>query len=280
MRSGLLPIGKMAQMNHLTVATLRLYDKLGLLHPQYIDEQTGYRYYDIRQNARIDMIAYMKELGMSLSEIRDVLAKEDITLIEEVLIRKNEQIHRQIRDLKIQHESVERAIATIERCRKSPTTGIISLGYIDRRFIWAVPCTENFYEKGIESYETALSALRDRLLREGFTHIHSYGVGTSISQQDFLQGNLVPDKLFVFIDHRTAAEHPDAVVVDSAMFACIYVDCFEDEAECASRLLRFCREQQYTVCGDYICEVMTEVSIFDSADRHMFLRLQVPLRFR
>ena len=44
MRSGLLPIGKMAQMNHLTVATLLLYDKLGLLHPQYIDEQTAWRW--------------------------------------------------------------------------------------------------------------------------------------------------------------------------------------------------------------------------------------------
>lgn len=27
------------------------------------------RYYDINQNARLDMIAYMKELGMSLKEI-------------------------------------------------------------------------------------------------------------------------------------------------------------------------------------------------------------------
>ena len=85
----LLSIGKMAQMNHLTVATLRLYDRLGLLHPQYTDPDTGYRYYDIRQNARLDMIAYMKELGMSLAEIGDILAREDITLIEEVLLRKH-----------------------------------------------------------------------------------------------------------------------------------------------------------------------------------------------
>lgn len=59
MDPGLLSIGKMAQMNNLTVATLRLYDRLGLLHPRYTDEATGYRYYDIRQNARLDMIAYI-----------------------------------------------------------------------------------------------------------------------------------------------------------------------------------------------------------------------------
>lgn len=279
MPSEMLSIGKMAEMNHLTVATLRLYDKLGLLHPQYTDPQTGYRYYDIRQNARLDMIAYMKELGMSLAEIGDVLAKEDITLIEAVLIRKNEQIHSQIRELKLQHEIVARAIASIERCRKSPTTGTISLEYIDRRYLWAIPCTENFYEKGIESYEASLSFLRTRLLEEGFSHIHSYGVGTSIAQQDLLAHKMVPDSLFVFIDHRTAALHPESIVLDSSMYACIYVDRFEDEADCAAKLLQFCQEHHYHICGSYLCEVMSEANIFDSADRRMYLRLQVPVSF-
>ena len=93
MENGLLSIGKMAEMNHLTVATLRLYDEMGLLVPRFTDPDTGYRYYDIAQNARLDMIAYMKELGMSLAEIRDVLQKEDITLVETILVRKNEQLH-------------------------------------------------------------------------------------------------------------------------------------------------------------------------------------------
>lgn len=66
MQDELLSIGKMAEMNRLTVATLRLYDELGLLHPRRKDPESGYRYYDMAQNARLDMIAYMKELGMSL----------------------------------------------------------------------------------------------------------------------------------------------------------------------------------------------------------------------
>ena len=42
---------------------------MGLLKPCYVDEQTHYRYHDIKQNARLDMIQYMKELGMELKEI-------------------------------------------------------------------------------------------------------------------------------------------------------------------------------------------------------------------
>lgn len=54
MKEDLLPIGKMAALNRVTVSTLRLYDEKGLLKPRYIDPQTGYRYYDINQNARLD----------------------------------------------------------------------------------------------------------------------------------------------------------------------------------------------------------------------------------
>lgn len=40
-----------------------------------MDEQTHYRYYDIKQNACLDMIQYMKELGMELKEIKGRVKK-------------------------------------------------------------------------------------------------------------------------------------------------------------------------------------------------------------
>lgn len=109
MKKQLISIGKMAEINHTTVTTLRLYDEQGLLKPRFVDPQTGYRYYDGHQSARLDMISYMKELGMSLGEIASVLEKEDITLIEQILIQKNEQLHAQLRELRMRHNAVERA---------------------------------------------------------------------------------------------------------------------------------------------------------------------------
>lgn len=280
MESDLMSIGKMAEMNHVTVATLRLYDKLGLLRPRHVDPDTGYRYYDIQQNARLDLIAYMKELGMSLSEIGDVLRREDPACIEEILIRKNEQIYQQIRDLRAQNEAVEQAIAAMERFRKSPATGMTALEYIDRRYIWSIPCAGNFYEQGISGFEQELLRLRRAMLDEGFAHVHSFSTGTSISMDHFLAGELVPDRLFSFLNHRAAAQHSGSIVVDSGMYACIYLDRFEDEPDSVRQLLDFCRRNRYTVCGDYICEILTEFNIFDSAQRNMFLRLQVPVSFQ
>lgn len=81
-----LSIGQMARINNISVPTLRFYDSIGILQPCYTDPQTRYRYYDVRQNARLDMIQYMKELGMEPKEIEEVLASEDLRKIEAVLI--------------------------------------------------------------------------------------------------------------------------------------------------------------------------------------------------
>ena len=51
------------------------------------------------------------------------------------------------------------------------------------------------------------------------------------------------------------------------------------EIEYAKKLKTYCDENNYQIAGDYICEVMTEFNVFDSNQRSMFLRLQVPVSF-
>lgn len=63
------------------------------------------------------------------------------------------------------------------------------------------------------------------------------------------------------------------------MFACVYLDNYDDEIPCARKLLRFCKENHYHIHGDYICEVLTEFNVFSTKKRSMFLRLQVLVIF-
>lgn len=278
MKELLFSIGEMAKFNRVSIPTLRLYDKMNLLKPAYVDQKTGYRYYSLSQNARLDMIAYMKELGMSLAEIMQVLEQEDLTRVEMILSQKNEQIHQQIRDLKERHDAVERAIASIERYRKSPVTGTLSLEYIDRRYIWGIPCECNFYQEGIDGFEKELMKLRQKLVEQNVSQIHSYSVGTSIRQEDFLQKRFVPDQVFIFTNEKNAQGLPTSLL-DGGMYACIYLDGFDNEIDSAGQLLSFCREHHFTVAGDYLCEVLTEFNVFHNQQRSMFLRLQVPVSF-
>ena len=279
-RNTLLPIGKMAKANRISIATLRLYDQLELLKPAYIDPETGYRYYDIRQTSRLDIIRYMRDLDLSLSDIHDILQQEDITLIEEKLIEKNNQIHQQLRELKAMHEAVDRTIQSIERYRKSPASGTISLEFIDRRYLLYMPCTDNFYAQGIVAYEKTIQDLRTHLMDKELPQLLSYSLGTSVKQEDFTAGRFVPDKVFIFGDKNLEDYSSSILVLDSGMYCCIYLDNFDDEIPYAHKLLEHCSEQGYQISGDYICEELTELNVFDNRQRNMFLRLQVPVTFR
>lgn len=278
-RDHLLSIGEMAEANHVSIATLRLYDRMGLLKPSYRDAESNYRYYDIRQTSRLDIIRYLQNLGMSLAEIQALLEKEDIILIEQKLIERNNQIHQQMRDLEAMHEAVERAIQSIERYRKSPASGTISLEFIDQRHILYIPCQENFYDGGVVAYERAVGELRRELMRRNVSQLLSYSLGTSVKREDFQRQILTADKIFIFGDKHLRDYGENFQVIESGMFACLYLDDFDQEAEGARKLLAYCQANRYTPSGDYLCEEMTELNLFDHRKRNMFIRLQVPVTF-
>ncbi|NLZ91947.1 MAG: MerR family transcriptional regulator, partial [Clostridiales bacterium] len=66
MQKELLKIGEMAKLNHISTQTLRLYAKNKLLEPEYLDKNTGYRYYTIAQCAKLDLIKVLKSCRLSL----------------------------------------------------------------------------------------------------------------------------------------------------------------------------------------------------------------------
>ena len=48
-RKGLFSIGEVSKLFHISVSSLRHYENVGLLHPEYISADTGYRYYGTEQ---------------------------------------------------------------------------------------------------------------------------------------------------------------------------------------------------------------------------------------
>ena len=64
-------IGETAKLLGVSAQALRYYDRENILRPEYINEQTGYRYYTYRQFHIIDRIKYFQSFGLSLEEIGD-----------------------------------------------------------------------------------------------------------------------------------------------------------------------------------------------------------------
>ena len=59
-------ITELAKLRQVTSETLRYYDRIGLITPDYVDPQTRYRYYSIRQYEKLGTIKELRQLGMSI----------------------------------------------------------------------------------------------------------------------------------------------------------------------------------------------------------------------
>ncbi|MBC6307576.1 MerR family transcriptional regulator [Listeria booriae] len=89
-------IGEFSKLANVSIRALRHYDKIGLLIPEQINEATNYRNYSAQQLQTINKIQKLKEIGLSLTVIKEILASN----AEAATI----QSHLAIRELELQEE--------------------------------------------------------------------------------------------------------------------------------------------------------------------------------
>ncbi|MBR3780619.1 MAG: MerR family transcriptional regulator [Clostridia bacterium] len=95
-------IKEFAGFTGVSVRTLHYYDEIGLLKPAYVDEHTGYRYYDEFSVLRMQDILFYRELDFSLKSIGKILSSpnydKEKALIEQkkLLILKKERLEKLI----------------------------------------------------------------------------------------------------------------------------------------------------------------------------------------
>ncbi|MGM9973474.1 MAG: helix-turn-helix domain-containing protein, partial [Clostridiaceae bacterium] len=70
-------IGEFSKLGKTTVKALRYYDEIGLLKPQEIDEFTKYRFYTTEQLITLHEIQALKQLGLSIEEIKLIISNKN-----------------------------------------------------------------------------------------------------------------------------------------------------------------------------------------------------------
>lgn len=73
----MLSIGEFSKICGVSTKTLRYYDEIGLINPDEINPENGYRYYSIRQLKKILFISRLKTYHFSLEEIKTILESEE-----------------------------------------------------------------------------------------------------------------------------------------------------------------------------------------------------------
>jgi DNA-binding transcriptional MerR regulator len=119
-------IGDFSQLGQVSIRTLRLYDEMNLLKPAQIDKFTGYRYYTIEQLPRLNRILALKDLGLSLEQIGDLLQRDlPADQLRGMLMLKQAEIEQQLQAMQQQMRRVAARLNQIEREGQPPQYEVV-----------------------------------------------------------------------------------------------------------------------------------------------------------
>ena len=122
----MLKIGMFARVSQVSVKALRFYEKMGLLLPAKVDDFTGYRYYSIHQLPRLNRVLALKDLGLSLEQVRSVLQNDlSANEIRGMLRLRQAELEDQMQKMQEQLVRVAARLKQIEMEGKMPEYDVV-----------------------------------------------------------------------------------------------------------------------------------------------------------
>ena len=95
----MLSIGEFSKICQVSAKTLRYYDEIGLLRPEEINPENGYRYYRVEQLERMLFINRLKSYHFSLEEIKRILGSDEAQaeMLCQILSKRKSEMEKQMR---------------------------------------------------------------------------------------------------------------------------------------------------------------------------------------
>lgn len=135
-RKNLFPIGEVSRMFHISVSSLRHYESIGLLTPEYVSPDSGYRYYGTEQFEVLNTIRYLRALDMPLSEIEDFLQNRDVSRIEEKLRQQKQAVLDKQQELRRIERKIDHRLNWLLDAQRTPLDTVCLIQLPPCRIVW------------------------------------------------------------------------------------------------------------------------------------------------
>lgn len=242
----LFSIGEMAKIFHLSVSSLRHYEALGLVTPEYVDPSTNYRYYSVRQFEPLNTIRYLR------AQKAAVVQKQ--------------------KELKRIERKLDARLSQLQDVRHAPLGEITLIHSPALRLFWIDTALTAPDYSALELSTSRLAAAQAEAL------VFLGKVGFSVSQEHLNKGSFGRyDGEFLVLDE---ADRYAGDVIDLPASLCARVRFRGHHAESPAqyrRLMQFIREEGYTAAG-----FSREITVIDygfTTDTEKFVtEIMVPLQ--
>lgn len=147
----LFTVGEAAKAANLTAETLRHYDRTGLVKPSFTDPWTKYRRYSEGDVVRLNTVAALRNMGMPLKDIRELLACDDMEKIVEGFGCALRRADAKIAELQEAKLRIERAKKHYENKMPERSANHVYVKSVPQRAILlsdnlTVPTVDNLYD--------------------------------------------------------------------------------------------------------------------------------------
>ena len=271
-KSGLFQIGDVAKMFHLSVGTLRHYEKAGLLQPEYIDYETGYRYYSTRQFESLNTIRYLRVLDMPLEQIADFLNNRDVDKIQLMLQQQKELVIRKQNELKIIENKIEHRLKQIQDALSSELDTIHIRQIAARRIAWI---QNTLSIKSYLDLETSIRQL-EQYQQDAVVFLGKVGVG--ISKEKLLNAQYDKyDMVFLLLDHEDVYAGTIDELQEETCVTLRFCGSHKDAATQYEKLADFITDHKLCITGFSKEITMIDYGITDDTKKFV-TEIQIPIQ--
>ncbi len=243
-RKGLFSIGEVSKLFHISVSSLRHYENVGLLHPEYTSPDTGYRYYGTEQFEVLNTIRYLRALDMPLAEIEDFLKNKDISSIEEKLMQQKKIVLEKQQELKRVEQKINHRLNVLSEAQNTPLDTVTLVQLPASRVVWVETPLK------IEDSQDMEAPIRklDQSKAEAVVFLGKVGLGISSEHLQTAEYQKY-DGIFLILDDEDIYDGETMPVEESLCVRLCFRGSHAEAPEQYKKLLDYIKKHQMQIVG-------------------------------
>jgi DNA-binding transcriptional MerR regulator len=223
-------IGEISKIKGITIKALRFYDRIGLLKPSYIDQDSRYRYYHISQFVHLDIIKAARTMDISPNDLIPFFKNNDSEGLLILLDMHKEKTRRKINSLEDIIAGIEEVKRPLHSAETAGKDDEVYFRHLPDRFAVTIPFNQM---KSINDFILDYSELYLTVSRSGY--INTYEEGLIFSKND--RDEFSPQYLCNFV--AGVKDDHDCLLIPGGNYVCV---CYTKEKA----------EQQQNKLWDYM----------------------------
>ncbi|MGG0658731.1 MerR family transcriptional regulator [Rummeliibacillus pycnus] len=254
-------IGQMARLNNISIKTLRYYDEIGLFRPFDVDTATGYRYYSIEQFKELDIILYLKMMGVPLRDIKKQLENRSLDDFISILENIRRITREKIEVLKRIEQGLFSRVTELENTKDDTNIGKPYIEHHESHSIIQV----NKKVGSLKEIESELRQLKNHYEQIVPIVIGNAGYLMEIEDRNYKEPSY--DGIFLLVDQPMHKQLDMITHIDEGDFAVLrWREKLDEESRYIDKILRFIKVHNYQTEGPLYIRKIVDGSISNHSE--------------